>query len=525
MDLIRSRGHSPKEGYDVHDGVRHPSQPAGCETSIGFRQRELVSSDEFPAGSLNAKLRLEKRRARMGIGRKAVALLVVLLVTALALSERWNGVEAQQVCSLSGLGDGSPPTEVDTSVGPGTCGFLQFAWKGFLAMNWPAQDIRPTEGTQIARGVPDRTLVIGQADERTTVWEQYQPNWYLFSPNNPPPPATNGQSFAAWNQHANLPATCGPSIASAAGTPAVKVTKILSSLSKVDDMPGVGQAFTAPLIDQRGYYARYEIRFNYPTFNYVNAHQYYLASAQEGQSFDLPTQQGSAPGAILLKAAWKVLSPDEVTSKRFHEAAAFMYTPANGTVPAECTGPVTIGLVGLHIVQKTANFPDQIWSTFEHVDNTPDNPTTAPPGKRWSFFDPASTAPPNKKPQCPTPGMSPCDWQPASSHITPLTGPTQVTRLNKISDSPNQKALSEINDAVRAALIRGNPSSVWQFYRLVEAQWRQGTGFFPSGRVANVTMETYKQTDSCMACHERATAVDDITKADFTFELKLAWKP
>jgi hypothetical protein len=202
-----------------------------------------------------------------------------------------------------------------------------------------------------------------------------------------------------------------------------------------------------------------------------------------------------------------------------------MHTPANGTVPSECTGPVPIGLVGLHIVQKTTDFPDQIWSTFEHVDNVPDDPATAPPGKRWSFFDPASTAKPNTKPKCPTPGMSPCDWQPASSHTTALTGPTQVARLNKISNSQNQPALTQINDAVRAALIKVNPSSVWQFYRLVEAQWRHGAGFFPSGPVANVTMETYKQPDSCMACHEGATAVDDITKADFTFELKLAWKP
>jgi hypothetical protein len=463
----------------------------------------------------------------MRVGRTATALLGGALVAALAAIAPWTGVQAQPTCGLSSLGDGAPPLEVDI-VGPGTCGFLQFAWKGFLAMNWPAQDIRPAEGSAIARGLPDRKLVIGQADEKTTVWEQYQPNWYLFAANNAPPaatpplPAPGSQSFVAWNQHADLPAKCGPPVAKAGAS----APKILSSLSKVDDMPGVGQAFTAPLIDQRGYYVRYEIRFNYPTFHYINANHYYLESAQQGQIFELPKQQGSTPGAILLKAAWKVLSDEERNSRRFHEAGAFLFTPGNGAVPAECTGPVPVGLVGLHIVQKTANFPDQIWSTFEHVDNVPDDPATAPPGKRWSFFDPASTATPNTKPQCPIPGMSPCDWQPASSHTTALTGPTQVRRVNKVATSPNQPALNQINEAVRAALVKVNPNSVWQFYRLVEAQWRDPTGdFFPPRRVANITMETYKQADSCMACHENATAADNTTTADFTFELKLAWKP
>jgi hypothetical protein len=463
----------------------------------------------------------------MPAGRLAIALATVLLLSTLFLGSHWNRVDARQSCGLSSLGNGTPPLEVNTS-GPGTCGFLQFAWQGFLAMNWPAQDIRPAEGTQIARGLPDPKLIIGQADEKMTVWEQYQPNWYLFAPNNPPPAATpplpnpGSQSFAAWNQHANLPAACGPAIAAdKSGT-----RKIVSSLSKVDDLPGVGQAFTAPLIDQDGYYARYEIRFNYPMFHYINANRYYLESAQAGQTFELPIQQGPTAGAILLKAAWKVLSDEEIKSKRFHETLAFLHTPANGAVMAECSGPIPIGLVGLHIVQKTADFRDQIWSTFEHVDNVPDDPTTVPPGKRWSFFNPASTAPVNRKPQCPTLATSPCDWQPASSHTTALTGPTQVRRDNKIANSPNQPALTQINNAVRAALIKVNPNSVWQFYRLVEAQWRDTpSSFFPGGRVANITMETYKQNDSCMACHESATAADNSTSADLTFELKLAWRP
>src|SRR5262245_19506994 len=99
-------------------------------------------------------------------GRIAIASGAGWLLAALALNDRSGVVDAMQSCELSSLGNGSPPLEVDLSTGPHTCGLLKFAWQGFLAMNWPAQDLRPEEKTHIARGLPDTTLVIGQGDEK-----------------------------------------------------------------------------------------------------------------------------------------------------------------------------------------------------------------------------------------------------------------------------------------------------------------------------------------------------------------------
>ena len=51
-----------------------------------------------------------------------------------------------------------------------------------------------------------------------------------------------------------------------------------------------------------------------------------------------------------------------------------------------------MGLVGLHIVQKTPIRPQWVWSSFEHIDNVPEPGTTPSIGRRFSFNDPVPTA-------------------------------------------------------------------------------------------------------------------------------------
>src|SRR5205085_343313 len=153
---------------------------------------------------------------------------------------------------------------------------------------------------------------------------------------------------------------------------------------------------------------------------------------------------------IFLKAAWKTLSDEEEHSGRFHTARAFLFTPGSADLQSTCVGPVPVGLVGLHIVQKTAGFPQWIWATFEQVDNAPADPANpANPGNNdlWSFFLKGS-AKAKVPPDCPS-LVTPCDWQPTSSHLTDKTGgPTQAVRENPIPKSPNQPSLDQINTSV-----------------------------------------------------------------------------
>jgi hypothetical protein len=255
---------------------------------------------------------------------------------------------------------GQLPLEVNLDAKPGTCGFLQFAWQDFVALNWPALPVNPGNKTSLARGLPIPTQVIGNTanGDNPAVWEQFQPNWYLFQPNNPSAKAVSGNSYAGWNQYASLPSACGP----ATNPP----PRILSSLSKFDAMPGISQAFSAPLIDQTGYYARYEIALDYTAFNFINSNQFYLlpnitAFAAKGTGVQFPAQAGNTTGTTFLKAAWKPLSADEINSGRYHTVQAFLFTPSAQGLEPTCAGPVTVGLVGLHIVHKTTKFGNYIW--------------------------------------------------------------------------------------------------------------------------------------------------------------------
>ena len=454
--------------------------------------------------------------------------------------------------------NGQRPTEINPNVPsapPNSCGFLQFAWQDFLSLNWPALPVQQSNTSARTRGLPDVSRKIGQGGAQVMgVWEQFQPNWYLFWPNNPPPPASGGDSFAAWNQDAWLPAACGPlrpKAPAGAEPPRIELPRILSSLSKLDAMPGVKQALSFPLIDQDGLYARYEIVTDYQAFNYINAHQLYLLPQLQAfvqhQALQFPVQTANDTGATFIKAAWKPLFNEaDQKSGRYHTANAFLFTPGSATVSSTCVGPVPMGLVGLHIVHKTQGFPMWLWATFEQVDNTPAdpaNPALEPGSAGWSFFRPGLDKPQNQPPKCPdgVTSMPKCDFQPTSSHMGTAPndktgGPVQVVRLNPIPKSQNQPALDQINKSAHDLLQQMDPKNVWQFYRLVEAQWQKNanplppckanTGFFPACNVANTTMETFLQNNSCMGCHKIATAPSTPAAAsDLTFEFTLAWQP
>lgn len=78
-------------------------------------------------------------------------------------------------------------------------------------------------------------------------------------------------------------------------------------------------------------------------------------------------------GAIELKAAWRVLTGKPELFGRYLTTVAWLKRPDT----LECTQEV-VGLVGLHIINKTQASPNFIWTTFEQVDNVPE-PAQIPP--------------------------------------------------------------------------------------------------------------------------------------------------
>jgi hypothetical protein len=230
-----------------------------------------------------------------------------------------------------------------------------------------------------------------------------------------------------------------------------------------------------------------------------NADRQYAMAQQSFINLPIGKTEWGPVGAIEVKAAWKILTPDELNAKpiRFHTAQALI---------AGQSAPVTVGLVGLHMIQRASPFYQGLWATFAQVDNAPLEGN--PPNGSYSFFNPACAA-------------SAC---PVNTETKPPT-PTQVEQVFAV---PGQ--VSQLNSQVQQMIAAADPQSPWQFYQLLDVQWPtsavpteqpgqketcQGgtcTGL-PNGSpnintLMNPVLETYLQVPnmSCLGCHTLATA-------------------
>jgi hypothetical protein len=157
---------------------------------------------------------------------------------------------------------------------------------------------------------------------------------------------------------------------------------------------------------------------------------------------------------------------------------------------------VTLGLVGLHIIQKTPQQQGFFWSTFEQVDND------------RVFFSPHGSKTVNKQ----TAAKPYVELNPNGS---PINAPVQIKRVNKIPADPALNAYYQ-------KLLAG---SVFANYRLISTQWQ--TGGAPQGtpaNVSNIVIETYVQTvkgsggaTGCLGCHINTTAANGKTTTDHSF--------
>lgn len=378
--------------------------------------------------------------------------------------------------------------------------FDDFSWREFIALTWP---VTVSTSAPYSRGLPDIKKKYGDVSV-PGVWETWKADYELFLP--------NGAAPAEWKSFAT-PSPCG-----GPGT-LVPYQKVLGSFNTYHGFNQASMTDAAgPLVSQNRQYVRYETRVNQAEYNYITnpgasyPGPLYLLKNLPGTGSANPALKFPS-GSVEVKASWRVMTGVPTTQrKRYYVTKAKVLDPVSG----RCT-LTDVGLIGLHIVNKTPSFPQWIWSTFEHVDNVPalqeERTRSQPP---YSLNDNNPKTPPSEMGQ-PISQCNPPKRQPA---------PTQVVRKRPIAAS-TQKT----NQAYQQA--NGVKGTVWENYQLVLTQWPvNGTDTFPNvaqpqpqTNTANVATETWVQDStatSCMSCH----SVSNSHQYDFVWFLPLgAWPP
>jgi len=294
------------------------------------------------------------------------------------------------------------------------------------------------------------------------------------------------------------------------------------------------------LVDRNGRAVYYSIHSNDVFGDFIASHN--LKNPSVLRAFS-PTAEFPV-GSMTLKAAWKVVQPNEDVSSFYTRQAQIVKLGMRKgkIVTTGETETQTVALVGFHIGGTVNHHPEMIWATFEHQSNAPDlprpmqemQPNDIVSGKDWTFY------------QANTP-MKQCNVNAAGSGMLTLNAQTQtlspVTQVCRMVPYGGQKPcppgatdcnipnIVSMNTSVQSQL-----DGVWKNYFEVGAIWFNqldalqpdctfqpgsalecvpATGKSPlltgSMQLSNSTIETFTQVQStqsnCFACHNTTQVI------------------
>ena len=423
--------------------------------------------------------------------------LTAAVTAAVAMLTPFTPAAQQQPCPDRPVADvSSPQAPADTCIPNGFSGvaidyFDDYSWRLFVGMVWPAATDR--------RGAADAGKKLGDAGP--LVFETYKSLWEVFHQDGTAPTA----NFNDYDTAANNACKVTPQFGDI----------VLASSSAFGDIGQSGSGvLVGPLVAQNGRYVRYQTLYNQPAYDFIVANKFYLRSHLPSVTDAAASTPAMAfpNGSIAVKAAWLDMTGyTEARAQRFYTRMAIVKDPGNGTCAR-----VRVGLVGLHLVQKTPSRPQWSWSTYEHVDNVPSGRSDGP--GTYTFHDGGTDEMPEENPLY----LVPLAPQPAK--------PFNVVRSAKAPIHPNT---SVMNTRYQRLL----KDTVWERYQVVMTQWSRVPGnqanpvsvtvtgdastTFPGvgagSAFANVTMETFDQgrvQQGCMSCHTRARM-----RADFMWSV------
>jgi mono/diheme cytochrome c family protein len=261
-----------------------------------------------------------------------------------------------------------------------------FAWQEFIALNHPAD---PTH-----RGQAKPNSKLSDAGD-ARVWETFWHRVEMF-PASQTPVQTNGKANVTdkpvydYSPAFKLDAA---TYGNASGTPNNQLWNNLDEDNElnVDEMfAHVSMNDNTPVGFDDENRIIFEAKMNEAGFNYILAKKLYNTNTRDSMAAEtkkpanlaayaakcgvtatnvisLPCGQiGAGEGNIEIKAAWRKLNAAETSSGKYYTNSVIRYQSVSGT---NKWFNDTYGLVGLHIIHKTVNFPTYVYATFEHNDN------------------------------------------------------------------------------------------------------------------------------------------------------------
>jgi hypothetical protein len=423
------------------------------------------------------------------------------------------------------------PTVIDASCAnipldfngtPSQSGADLYSWLTFVAVNWPVDATTCSANTSatILSGTPNPTWLTFLSNDEVFVPAPQKPLNWCYGSSAPKAGALQAKfasADAAMTARHNLKLAHLPPKVRALAQKHPEVQLFLHHNAKGQDlfaniahmkalktanleitpeMQTILDATDQPVTDQNGRFVRFTINIGQDEYNYIMAQNLWKVSGQKtAQALTFPSSKQSSDtelGAMEFKAAWKVLGANDDPA-HFFTLTAIVYNDNDGT-PSPGPNPVTVGLVGLHIIHKTQKQPKWLWATFEQVEND-----------TKSFFNPncsATDCPPNIE-TATTPYFE------LNKDGTPHNKPVQIV-------AASQTTAADLNKTFQALL----PNTPWAYYKLISTQWVGELGNAPKPpKLGNSVLETFvSQTNpySCMDCHNFAKDTAGF-KSDFSF--------
>lgn len=384
------------------------------------------------------------------------------------------------------------PHDVPAGSSAGIQDLAIFAWREFVALNWPSLD--PATTGMRGRADVNASFFISKGADGTyplLVWQTYRHKNELFPANGVTDPSFDSSIpkylYKLQGAFNGPPGTLSPA----------QPGFTMNIFNNLDEASQIG---LCTMFAHDSIKIAYEAKVSRAIFDYANAtkltacddkgHCPTLVTARTNTKANLAKYGGicappagttdpvvtlpcgdasvagdAGEGAIEIKAAWRALTPTERDSGRFFIRTVLFYSPSTKQYDTLYQNAAW-GLVALHIIHKTKSFPDFVFASWEQVDNYDDVNNTNTEDLRFHNISGA----PNPPPDIP------------------------VSRAH-----PIHSQIPPVNDAVHAAFKARDPATVWQYYKLIGVQGTPVNGPPPANSpiddlsyyyLANIVVET-----------------------------------